>query len=71
MGVIKASDVISNCMVESDQQVALTGYLNIDSRMIMSSQSFTLIAGVSGAGKTDYLLNIAIENAMRGKNVFS
>ena len=70
MGVIKASDVISNCMVESDQQVALTGYLNIDSRMIMSSQSFTLIAGVSGAGKTDYLLNIAIENAMRGKNVF-
>lgn len=69
MGVINASDVINNCMVEAEQQVALTGYLNIDSRMIMSRQSFTLIAGVSGSGKTDYLLNIAIQNAMRGKKI--
>lgn len=40
-----------NCMSESEQQVALTGILNVDSRMIMSKRSFTLVAGVSGSGK--------------------
>ena len=58
-----------NCMSESEQQVALTGILNVDSRMIMSKRSFTLVAGVSGSGKTDYLLNIAKNNAIKGKRV--
>lgn len=69
MGVINAKDVMINCMSESEQQVALTGILNVDSRMIMSKRSFTLVAGVSGSGKTDYLLNIAKNNAIKGKRV--
>ena len=69
MGVINAKDVMINCMSESEQQVALTGILNVDSRMIMSKRSFTLVAGVSGSGKTDYLLNIAKNNAVKGKRV--
>lgn len=69
MGVINAKDVMVNCMSQSEQQIALTGIIDVDSRVIMIKQSLTLIAGVSGSGKTDYLLNIAKHNAAKGKRV--
>lgn len=37
--------------------------------MILLNQSFTLIAGISGTRKTDYLLNIAKNNAKLGNKV--
>lgn len=69
MGVINIKEAILNYMNDMENRNVLTGFLDIDSRMILLQQSFTLVAGVSGAGKTDYLLNIATYNARRGKRV--
>lgn len=68
-GVINANDVILNNMSKKGVQGSLTGIKNLDSRMILSNQSFTLVAGISGTKKTDYLLNIARYNAICGKRV--
>ena len=46
-----------------------TGILNVDSGMCILQQSFTLVAGVSGSSKTDYVLNIANYNAKKGKRI--
>ena len=68
-GVINANDVILNHIGREGIQGVLTGIRDIDSRMILSNQSFALVAGASGTKKTDYLLGIARHNAAHGKKV--
>lgn len=61
-------DYLGN-IYDYDPRSILTGFAEVDSRMIFTKQSFTLVAGVSGSGKTDYLLNIAKYNAARKKRI--
>ena len=68
-GVINANDAILNHIYREGVQGALTGIRDVDAGMILSNQSFTLVAGVSGTKKTDYLLGIARYNAVQGKRV--
>ena len=68
-GVINANDAILNHIYREGVQGALTGIRDVDAGMILSNQSFTLVAGVSGTKKTDYLLGIARYNAVQGKSV--
>lgn len=68
-GVINANDAILNHIYREGVQGALTGIRDVDARMILSNQSFTLVAGVSGTKKTDYLLGIARYNVAQGKRV--
>ncbi len=67
-GVINADEVILNCLGREEYQNKF-GIKDIDSKMILINQSFTLIAGVSGTKKTDYLLTIAKHNAKLGNKV--
>lgn len=46
-----------------------TGLDCIDEKIIMPSQSMTVIAGASGIGKTSYCLNVANHNAQKGRRV--
>ncbi len=67
-GSINADDIILNCLGREKYQ-NIFGIKDIDSKMILLNQSFTLIAGISGTRKTDYLLNIAKNNAKLGNKV--
>lgn len=67
-GVINAYEVILNCLGREEYQSKF-GIKEIDSKMILLNQSFTLIAGVSGTRKTEYLLTIAKFNAELGNKV--
>lgn len=67
-GVINAYEVILNCLGREEYQSKF-GIKDIDSKMILLNQSFTLIAGVSGTRKTEYLLTIAKFNAELGNKV--
>lgn len=67
-GVINAYEVILNCLGREEYQNKF-GIKDIDSKMILLNQSFTLIAGVSGTRKTEYLLTIAKFNAELGNKV--
>lgn len=67
--VIKAADIVEYYISQSDVGIAVTGIEGIDYRVPILPQSFTLIAGVSGIGKTTYMLNIALRNARLGKKV--
>lgn len=68
-GVINANDAILSHIDRKCVQDLGTGIKDIDSRMILSNQSFTLVAGISRTKKTDYLLSIARYNAAHGKRV--
>lgn len=67
--LINANDVLLNYMERENVKNPRIGIVDIDAKMILSSQSFTLVAGVSGTQKTDYLLGIAKCNAKKGKKV--
>lgn len=66
---INANDVMLNCLMNPREHDIRTGIVNVDSGMLIPSQSFTLIAGVSGSGKTAYVLNIVNYNIKKGKRV--
>lgn len=67
--IINANDVMLNCLMNPREHDIRTGIVNVDSSMLIPSQSFTLIAGVSGSGKTAYVLNIVNYNIKKGKRV--
>lgn len=69
MSLIKAMDMAEHYISKSEVRGAITGISDIDYQMPILPQSFTLIAGVSGVGKTTYLLNIALRNARQKKKV--
>ncbi len=67
--IINANDVMLNCLMNLREYDIRTGIVNVDSGMLIPHQSFTLIAGVSGSGKTAYVLNIVNYNIKKGKRV--
>lgn len=67
--IINANDVMLNNLMNPMEHDIRTGIVNVDSSMLISRQSFTLIAGVSGSSKTAYVLNIANYNIKKGKRV--
>lgn len=67
--IINANDVMLNCLMNPREYDIRTGIVNVDSGMLIPHQSFTLIAGVSGSGKTAYVLNIVNYNIKKGKHV--
>ena len=67
--IINANDVMLNNLRNPMEHDIRTGIVNVDSGMLISRQSFTLIAGVSGSSKTAYVLNIANYNTKKGKRV--
>ncbi len=64
---INVQDVILNYFDNLELQDIKTGIPDIDSGMLISQSSFTLIAGVTGSSKTAYMLNIANYNINKGK----
>lgn len=67
--VVEVNEVAVNYLMQPEVQGITTGIINLDSRVLISQQSFTLIAGESGSGKTTYALNIANRNAKQKKKV--
>ncbi len=67
--VVEVNEIAVNYLMQPEVQVIKTGIINIDSGVLISQQSFTLIAGESGSGKTTYALNIANRNAKQRKRV--
>lgn len=67
--IVNAIDVMLNNLMNPVEHDIRTGIVNVDSGLLISRQSFTLIAGVSGSSKTAYVLNIANYNIKKGKRV--
>lgn len=68
MDTINIIDIIGHYFAQ-DISVIVTGINGIDSCYPILPRSFTLVAGVSGIGKTTYMLNIALRNAKSNKKV--
>lgn len=66
---IDANEAAVNFLMNLTEQNIKTGIINVDAGIKILRQSFTLIAGVSGCGKTAYMLNIANYNAKQGKRI--
>ena len=67
-GVINANDAILNHIYREGVQGALTGIRDVDAGMILFNQSFTLVAGVSGTKKNDYLQLSKIMDEIKNAN---
>lgn len=66
---VNINDVILNYLENINEPDIKTGIILVDSHMLLMQQSLTLVAGISGSSKTDFVLNIANYNAKRGKRV--
>lgn len=66
---INVNEAVINYLMNLTEKKIETGIIDVDSGMCILQQSFTLVAGVSGSSKTDYVLNIANYNAKQGKRI--